>query len=878
MLRNLTQTFKDNCNAREVRLREYIVLDNIQIPIKAELNDDCYNEGNFVGTFIFRELRFETSNEYDFKKKEFEYYKVVNGDSVKIGTFITTEITDNDTEETIKVVAMDYGLKTQVEYTSKLNYGSGNVTLLDVWNENCEMSGLKSGITNFTNSNFIVDSDQFSGTGATRRDVFIAISQSSCDFVKIGNDDKIYLILKEETNEIIEEYTDLEDKRDTHPINAVSLGMSQVEGENVTKIADGVSEKNANWLVINDNPFAYTQAKRQQLINGIFNKINGFGYSAFKTETSFKPYLTCGDLVKFKRKDGALIDSIILRYKHNFDSITLEAPSVTKATVNYVKPESVIDIAKRTEISVNKQNQQIESIVSQTDEQNQKIAKVTQTVDELNSKISDVADVTISGEDTDAQVELNNINESEPIKIVIRPTGNNISYDYPHEDYPQEDFNKIRTIRFINTKTEEVFDYILPTDLLYYDNEHYDEFILDYSGQTCVINKKVGYNADGTTYLLDEQSTLEFEYPRILLTDGDYIISVLGYENAYLFVRLMAKNIYTTQFATRAELNSEITQTKNSITSEVTGKIDTLNKEINAKLELKVNTDNLISEINASADVMNLKSNRLIIESDNFKLTADGKITSTSGEIGGYSIDKTNLSANVGKKLLFPLETDEQYQQAYNKIYNHVYKTEILVGDELKKYDINKDGIIDKVDLLLLKRIYYGYEVINGNFSINAGEYENTLSFKDPNGNVMTGIDLDSITTQYLSAKNIFSCPGSATIDTLEITGTFTNNSDERLKKDIKELSNEYINIVKNTRPVEFTYKNNNTRHIGFIAQELEKSFKESKIEEIPIKKDELGIYSIDYISLIGILWKTNQDLYKKIENLEIKLKGDDSK
>ena len=376
MLKNLTQTFKDNCNAREVRLSEYIVLDNIQIPIKAELNDDCYDEGNFIGTFIFKELRFETSNEYDFKKKEFEYYKVVNGESVKIGTFITTEITDNDTEETIKVVAMDYGLKTQVEYTSNLNYGSGNITLLDVWNENCELSGIGSGISSFTNSDFIVDSDQFSGTGATRRDVFIAIAQSSCDYVKVANDDKIYLVLSEETNEVIEEYTDLEDKRDTQPINAVSLGMSQVEGEVVTKIADGVSEKNANWLVINDNPFAYNQEKRQQLINGIFNKINGFGYSAFKTETSFKPYLTCGDLVKFKRKDGVLVDSIILRYKHNFDNITLEAPSIIKATVNYLMPESAIDIAKRTEFIVDKQNQEIQLLAS-------KVVPVSSTIKDV---------------------------------------------------------------------------------------------------------------------------------------------------------------------------------------------------------------------------------------------------------------------------------------------------------------------------------------------------------------------------------------------------------------------------------------------------------------------------------------------------------------
>ena len=72
MLKNLTQTFKDNCSAREVRLSEYVVLDNIQIPIKAELNDDCYHDGNFIGTFIFKELRFETSNEYDFRKKEYK--------------------------------------------------------------------------------------------------------------------------------------------------------------------------------------------------------------------------------------------------------------------------------------------------------------------------------------------------------------------------------------------------------------------------------------------------------------------------------------------------------------------------------------------------------------------------------------------------------------------------------------------------------------------------------------------------------------------------------------------------------------------------------------------------------------------------------------
>lgn len=197
MLKGLTGTWKNGCNAKTLTFSEYIIIDNKKIPVKAVLKDDCYNNGNFIGTFIFKEISFEVENNIDFKQKEFEYYKVVNGETIKFGTFITTEITDNDTTELVKVVGMDFGLKTQVEYMSSLDYSSGLITLLDVWNECCELSGLVSGITDFTNSDFIVESDQFTGTGATIRDVFVAIAQSSCSFVKVMNDDKIYLIFNE---------------------------------------------------------------------------------------------------------------------------------------------------------------------------------------------------------------------------------------------------------------------------------------------------------------------------------------------------------------------------------------------------------------------------------------------------------------------------------------------------------------------------------------------------------------------------------------------------------------------------------------------------------------------------------------------------------
>ena len=873
-MRTISEDIKNALKQPTTQRKGRILVNNNYYEVyNVEYYADSYEEGNVIGNAIASQLDFDIP--YIEKFDSFKYFDGVwtgtEYEYIDMGTFHVFDEQDED-EFNKHITAFDNLLKFNVPFEDVGGYPK---TLFEELQNICNQAGVVLNNNNIPNRNFRVVNNQFTN-GESLKTVLKSICAISGTYATIKND-RVVLQLKNQTDESLtkEQHEPVVWKRKTYGINQVVLGSSDIEGEYVLREdKNDIAENGVHKLVINDNLFAYTQSKREELIDDLFNQVKGFSYIPYELNGEWLNYMEIGDTITI---DG--VETIILRINgkspKSLES-TMSAPAIIDSSLEYVdNTNSIKNRTQKAERSVDKQNLIIQDVVEQTDEQNQKIAKVTQTVDELNSKISDIADITTSNESNFGKIDLSNINQSEPIRIQIRPIGENISYLYPNSNlYPSDTlFPKVRTVRFENIKTKEIFDYALPDDLFYYDEENFDEFILDYDGQSIVINKRVGLNDDGTTYILDNPTTIEYEYPRILLTDGDYTVSLLGYDNAYIFVRLMAQNIYTTQFATKAELNSEITQTANSIISEVTGKIDTIDDELSAKLELKVDTNKLISEINASADVINLTSNRLIIDSNNFKLTADGKITSTSGKIGGYDIGTTNLSAEVGKKLSFPLDNQTDFQTAYNKIYNHVYNIELLTGNELKKYDINEDGIIDKIDLLMLNRIYYGYAIIEGNFSINSGEYENILSFKDLNGNVTTGIDLDSITTPYLSAKSTFSCPGSATIDTLEITGTFTNNSDKRLKKDIKELNNEYINIVKNTRPVEFTYKKDNTRHIGFIAQELEKSFKENKIKEIPIKKDELGIYSIDYISLIGILWKSNQDLYKRIESLEKLLK-----
>ena len=77
------------------------------------------------------------------------------------------------------------------------------------------------------------------------------------------------------------------------------------------------------------------------------------------------------------------------------------------------------------------------------------------------------------------------------------------------------------------------------------------------------------------------------------------------------------------------ELQSNITQTANSISAEV-NRAQKAEGQLDASLSLKLGrdeNDQVISMINASADEINLKGNRLTVDATNFSLTKDGTAT-----------------------------------------------------------------------------------------------------------------------------------------------------------------------------------------------------------------------------------------------------------
>ena len=677
----------------------------------------------------------------------------VNGEYeyLDFGNYVVKDVEKQEDTMSYKITCYDKLLFSMKDYAKMpITYP---ITIRSYINSLCSFLGIRFANNNntFVNYNKTIPTELYLDTngnsiGYTFRDVLDELAQVTASTICLNDNDELEIRYINDTGDTIDEEflknVNVNFGERYGKVNSIVLSRSG-ESDNVyLRDEASVSTNGLTELKIVDNQIMNFN-NRDEFLPEILGKLNGLEYYLNDFASTGVAYYDLCDRYSVKVGDNTyscvMFNNEMLVTQGFEENVFTEMPQETET--DYTKADKTDRKINQTYLIVDKQNQQIEAVVSQTDEQNQKIAKVTQTVDELNSKISDIADITISGEDTDAQVELDNINQSEPIRLVIRPIGESISYDYPHEDYPQEDFSKIRTIRFTNTKTEEVFDYVLPIDLLYYDSEHYDEFILDYEGQTCMVNKRVGYNADGTTYVLDSEYIVECdEYPRILLTDGDYKVQVLGYDTAYIFVRLMAQNIYTTQFYTKAETDSIISQTSQSIdlsvnkklsnystTAEMNAQINLTANSINQTVSQKVGKNEVVSSINNAIKdgqgTIELKSNSVIIEADNFKLDKNGNIVCTNAKVTG-EINSTN--GNIGGCTINSVGFTNGTIFIKNNGYSNIYTAAdlficraIILGEgwasveagtpEFERYDLDGNGVINTADLLILRKMTLGY-------------------------------------------------------------------------------------------------------------------------------------------------------------------------
>ncbi len=371
------------------------------------------------------------------------------------------------------------------------------------------------------------------------------------------------------------------------------------------------------------------------------------------------------------------------RANHTGNVLTVTSGRVTKIEegingLNSTVTETINDLTV-AESQIQQNVDDITLLTTRTDTLGTKTSKLELDVAEIKSEIGEIADITVSA-DGIGSISVENINESEPIYMDIRPTVGDIKLLYPQDQslahealktgttkaglskalteqtinvfgvFPSETLypNGGNIITFTNTTDNTTRDYTLPSDLLIYDANNYDEFILDYESEECYTIHRIGINAQGQKYVLSTPTTEYFTpYPTIALTAGDYTISA-SVPSAYIFARLMVANIYTTQFATKVEMNSKITQTAT---------------EINAEVSQKVGNDEVISKINLTPETATIQASKININgmitaiNNNTSTTINGnKITTgtiTASQLSSNSItsDKIQAGAITGAKI-----------------------------------------------------------------------------------------------------------------------------------------------------------------------------------------------------------------------------------
>ena len=598
----------------------------------------------------------------------------------------------------------------------------------------------------FVNYNKTIKQENFGTENYTFRDIFDYLAQVVGGWILINENNQLDIKYPTETNETFNnDYLlniNVDFNKKYGPVN--SLVFSRASGaDNIYRQDQYSIETNGLCeLKFEDNPLLGGN-DRDEFIDGVFDNIKGLEFYIMDVDTIGLMFLDTGDLYNYvieneEKKCIMLNDELDLSSGIKEKTYT-EEPELTET--DYKKADKTDRKINQTYLIVDKQNQVIEGVINQVSEQNETIAEIRLQYNELLSRISDIADITTSGESSYASVNLLDINASQPIEIKIRPILESISYLYPNSNlFPSSTlYSKSRTLRFTNTETNETFDWELPTNLWYYNNTIYDELELSYgdgSNSSVIVTRKCKINADGTISALATPTTEIYQYPSyLILTDGDYTVQLLGYTNAYLYVQLVAKNIYTTQFYTKAETNTLIDQTARDITIEANEKFTTLEGEIdentariivnangiNSLASTKVGSNEIISKINQSAEEISINANKIKLEgyttiNDGFKIDLNGNIEANGGIIAGWNITGSYFQKTIGN-YSFEIRSDRASNQPALLIYH---------STEGYKWYVRPDGYMYASNV----------EITGGSISINRGNYYFNMGVSTGNPNV----------------------------------------------------------------------------------------------------------------------------------------------
>lgn len=271
------------------------------------------------------------------------------------------------------------------------------------------------------------------------------------------------------------------------------------------------------------------------------------------------------------------------------------------------------------------------------------------------------------------------------------------------------------------------------------------------------------------------------------------------------------------------QLSSQITQTATQIRSEVKNTTDNLQSQITqqaGQINLKVSKGDVSSQLSVETGQVTISSNRLVVNSTNFKLDSNGNAT-FSGNITGGTI-------NIGNGI----------------------------------FQVNSSG-----------------KVTAKNIDIDGVANQNTIGCDVFSANTASVTTLQDCATAYIDSLNATDiwCGGDINCDYINCRAIYSSMADEewsdrRLKDNITDISFETAKcIIENLKPVSFDIildKQNQHPGMGFIAQDVVEICNKYNIK-LPLYGKHNDYYTIPYTNYVPILVSVVQELILQINEIK---------
>ena len=440
----VSNDIKNAYNQYTTQRKSYIKVGNNEYFIhNMDLYADAYDEGNIVGNTIAKTLKFDIETQYVRGLDEFELYDGIWTGSeyeyINLGTFKLFEEQGTD-DYFSSITAYDKLILFNIPFNTEIEYPT---TVYGLLQKICEQAGVKLATETIANGDKVLDHNLFV-EGETLKDILRAICQISGTFALISNDElKLHLLSGDSLTLQKYQLSNPQYKRTTWKTNQVVLGMQDVDGEHVMKQDDEDVELNGvHKIVINNNPFVYTQALRQEYIDDLFDALYGFGYIAFETDWEGLPYVELGDTLNI---DG--YESIVLRYEiKSPDGLKslLQAPSIIDSVIDYIDNTNDLENKmRRTEYKVDKAEGTITELTEATTEFGNRLAEDYYTTTQVDTMVQN-AETGVTN--TFSEAGGNNIFRNTGLWFSASSTEQSLIPSY--STYPSEDTFAGRTVTY----------------------------------------------------------------------------------------------------------------------------------------------------------------------------------------------------------------------------------------------------------------------------------------------------------------------------------------------------------------------------------------------------------------------------------------------